>query len=323
MKNDAGSNSLRPKTLEDFIGQSEIVENLKIFLSAVKKRGFPSDHLLFYGPAGTGKTTLAQVIANELKANIKITSGAALTKTGDLAAILTSLKDNDVFFIDEIHRIPKTVEEMLYPALEDNRLDIVIGKGPSARIISLSIPKILIIGATTKLALLSNPLRDRFGLILRLNYYEESNLKEIIKQAAKNLSIPITDEAALQIGKRARKTPRIALRILKRAKDYFDVKKAKKIDQQFLESLFDLLKLDDMGLTPVDWEYLAILNKKFNNQPVGLSTIAASLSEEEKTIEEYIEPYLLRLGLIKKTTRGRVLTPLALKYLKEINNRLF
>jgi Holliday junction DNA helicase RuvB len=323
MKNDVGSNSLRPKTLEDFIGQSEIVENLKIFLSAVKKRGFPSDHLLFYGPAGTGKTTLAQVISQELRTNIKITTGAALTKTGDLAAILTSLKDNDVFFIDEIHRIPKAVEEMLYPALEDNRLDIVIGKGPSARIISLTIPKILIIGATTKLALLSNPLRDRFGLILRLNYYEEPNLKEIIKQAAKILSVPISDDAALQIAKRARKTPRIALRILKRAKDYFDVKKAKKIDQQFLQSLFDLLKLDVMGLTPVDWEYLTILNKKFNNQPVGLSTIAATLSEEEKTIEEYIEPYLLRLGLIKKTTRGRVLTPLALKYLKEINNSLF
>jgi Holliday junction DNA helicase RuvB len=294
MKNDVGSNSLRPKTLEDFIGQSEIVENLKIFLSAVKKRGFPSDHLLFYGPAGTGKTTLAQVISQELRTNIKITTGAALTKTGDLAAILTSLKDNDVFFIDEIHRIPKAVEEMLYPALEDNRLDIVIGKGPSARIISLTIPKILIIGATTKLALLSNPLRDRFGLILRLNYYEEPNLKEIIKQAAKILSVPISDDAALQIAKRARKTPRIALRILKRAKDYFDVKKAKKIDQQFLQSLFDLLKLDDMGLTAVDWEYLTILNKKFNNQPVGLSTIAATLSEEEKTIEEYIEPYLLR-----------------------------
>jgi Holliday junction DNA helicase RuvB len=323
MKNDVGSNSLRPKTLEDFIGQSEIVENLKIFLSAVKKRGFPSDHLLFYGPAGTGKTTLAQVISQELRTNIKITTGAALTKTGDLAAILTSLKDNDVFFIDEIHRIPKAVEEMLYPALEDNRLDIVIGKGPSARIISLTIPKILIIGATTKLALLSDPLRDRFGLILRLNYYEEPNLKEIIKQAAKILSVPISDDAALQIAKRARKTPRIALRILKRAKDYFDVKKAKKIDQQFLQSLFDLLKLDDMGLTAVDWEYLTILNKKFNNQPVGLSTIAATLSEEEKTIEEYIEPYLLRLGLIKKTTRGRVLTPLALKYLKEINNSLF
>lgn len=323
MKNETVANNLRPKTLDDFIGQNEIVENLKIFLSAVKKRGFPSDHLLFYGPAGTGKTTLAQVIANELRTNIKITSGAALTKTGDLAAILTSLKDNDVFFIDEIHRIPKPVEEMLYPALEDNRLDIVIGKGPSARIISLSIPKILIIGATTKLALLSNPLRDRFGLILRLNYYQEDNLKKIIKQAAKNLSIPITDDAALQIAKRARKTPRIALRILKRAKDYFDVKKAKKIDQQFLQSLFDLLKLDDLGLTPVDWEYLTILNKKFNNQPIGLSTIAATLSEEEKTIEEYIEPYLLRLGLIKKTTRGRVLTPLALKYLKEINNRLF
>jgi Holliday junction DNA helicase RuvB len=323
MKDEALGNNLRPKTLDDFIGQNEIVENLKIFLSAVKKRGFPSDHLLFYGPAGTGKTTLSQVIANELKTNIKITSGAALTKTGDLAAILTSLKDNDVFFIDEIHRIPKSVEEMLYPALEDNRLDIVIGKGPSARIVSLSIPKILIIGATTKLALLSNPLRDRFGLILRLNYYQEENLKKIIKQAAKNLSIPITDEAALQIGKRARKTPRIALRILKRAKDYFDVKKAKKIDQQFLESLFDLLKLDDMGLTPVDWEYLTILNKKFNNQPIGLSTIAATLSEEEKTIEEYIEPYLLRLGLIKKTTRGRVLTSTALKYLKAINNSLF
>jgi len=323
MKTDSQNLNFRPTSLNEFIGQKEIIENLKIFLEAVKKRGVPSDHILFYGPAGTGKTTLAYIISQELRSNIKITSGAALTKTGDLAAILTSMKDNDVFFIDEIHRLPKTVEEMLYPALEEYRLDIVIGKGPSARIVSLTLPKVIIIGATTKLALLSTPLRDRFGLILRLNYYDDEEIKKIILQAAKKLAIPLTETAAKEIAKRARKTPRIALRILKRAKDYYDVKKVRKIDELFLNSLFDLLKLDHLGLTPLDWEYLNILHKKFNNQPIGLSTIAATLSEEERTIEEYIEPYLLRLGLIKKTTRGRILTPLALKYLKEINLTLF
>jgi Holliday junction DNA helicase RuvB len=325
MKNSENINNItpRPQSLDDFVGQKEITDNLKIFIAAIKKRGSPSDHLLLYGPPGTGKTTLARIIANEIKSQIRITSGAALTKTGDLAAILTNMKDNDIFFIDEIHRLLKPVEEMLYPVLEDYRLDIVIGKGPAARVISLSLPRILIIGATTKLALISTPLRDRFGLVLRLNYYNEHELKKIVLRTSIILNIPISEYAALEIAKRSRKTPRIALKILKRAKDYFEVKKAKIIDEGFLNSLFNLLKLDNLGLTPIDWEYLNTLKVKFNNQPVGLSTIAASLSEEEKTIEESIEPYLLRLGLIKKTSRGRVLTPLALKYLKEINNGLF
>lgn len=310
--------NLRPKKFDEFIGQKEIIENLKIFVAAIKKRGFPDDHLLLYGPPGTGKTTLAYLIANELHTQIKITTGASLTKTGDLAAILTNLKDNEIFFIDEIHRLAKPVEEMLYSVLEDYHLDIVIGKGPSARIINLSIPKILIIGSTTKLAVISAPLRDRFGLTLRLDYYHEDDLKKIILKAAKKINFSLSEKLAEEIAIRSRKIPRIALRILKRAKDLYDVKKIKKIDQEFINHLFGILKMDRLGLNPIDLQYLEVLYKKFYNQPVGLTTLAASLSEDEKTIEEFIEPYLLRLGLIKKTAKGRVLTAKGLTYLGQI-----
>lgn len=308
-------NQLRPKSLSEYIGQKKVVATLKLFLNGVKKRGTPSEHLLLYGPAGIGKTTLAYVIAKELGGELKITSGPVLQKGADLAAILTNLKDNDVLFIDEIHRLPKTVEEILYPVLEDFNLDIVVGKGASARIVRLPIPKITIIGATTKIALLSAPLRDRFGLILRLDYYLSSEMEEIINRSAKILKVPITKEAIQLISHRCRRIPRIANRILKRVKDIFEVNRYKIIDKEILEKLFDMLEIDPLGLTNIDLKYLNVLAEKFNNQPVGVETIASSLSEDKRTIEEYIEPYLLQLGLIKKTSRGRVLTDRALRHL--------
>ncbi len=308
--------NLRPKSLKDYIGQKNIIKTLSLFIEAVKKRGYPSEHLLFYGPPGIGKTTLAYIVANELHGDIKVTSGATLTKTADLAAILTNLKDNDVLFIDEIHRLPKPVEELLYPVLEDFFLDIIIGKGPSARTVRLTIPKITIIGATTKLALLSAPLRDRFGLIMRLDYYAYDELKEIIKRAAKILGVKITDQAAKEIALRSRKTPRIANRILKRAKDILEVEKKSLIDEQLLNNLFKMLDIDSIGLTDIDKKYLKTLFEKFNNLPVSLSTIASSLSEDIKTVEDFIEPYLIQLGFIKKTSRGRQLTAKAIEHIK-------
>lgn len=308
--------NLRPKFLKDYIGQKNIVKTLKLFIDAVKKRGKPSEHILFYGPPGIGKTTLSYIVANELNGDIKVTSGATITKTGDLAAILTNLKDNDVLFIDEIHRLPKAVEEMLYPVLEEYMLDIIIGKGPSARTVRLNVPRITIIGATTKLALLSAPLRDRFGLLLRVDYYTLDELKEIIKRSASILKIPITDKAAYEIALRSRKTPRIANRILKRARDVLEVEKHKQIDEKLLDKLFKLLEIDELGLVDVDKKYLKILSEKFNNQPVGVETIASALSEDVKTVEEFIEPYLLQIGFIKKTSRGRQLTQKALSHLK-------
>ncbi|PIV09068.1 Holliday junction branch migration DNA helicase RuvB [Candidatus Roizmanbacteria bacterium CG02_land_8_20_14_3_00_36_15] len=299
--------SLRPQKLSDYIGQKNAAKTLKLFLDAVKKRGKPSEHILFYGPPGIGKTTLAYVVANELQGEIKVTSGAAITKTGDLAAILTNLKDNDVLFIDEIHRLPKPVEEMLYPVMEEYVLDIIIGKGPSARTLRLTVPRITIIGATTKLALLSAPMRDRFGLLLRIDYYTTGEIEQIIKRSAKILNIPITSEAAHQISLRSRKTPRIANRILKRARDILEVDKHIQIDEKLMEKLFSLLEIDENGLTEIDRKYLDVLTNKFSNQPVGVETIASALSEDVQTVEEFIEPYLLRLGFIKKTSRGRVL----------------
>lgn len=318
--------NLRPKLLKDYIGQENIVKTLKLFIDAVNKRGKPSEHILFYGPPGIGKTTLAYIVANELKGEIKVTSGATITKTGDLAAILTNLKDNDVLFIDEIHRLPKPVEEMLYPVMEEYSLDIIIGQGPSARTVRLPVPRITIIGATTKLALLSAPLRDRFGLLLRLDYYHKAEIEKIIIRSANILKIPVTTEAAHEIALRARKTPRLANRILKRARDVFEVDKHKEIDKKLLDKLFSLLEIDEIGLTDIDKQYLEILGRKFNNTPIGVETIASSISEDKRTVEEFIEPYLLRLGFIKKTTRGRLLTQKALTYLK-INkveqNKLF
>ncbi len=315
MGDSVGSN-LRPKNLKDYIGQEGIVKTLQMFVKAVKGRGKPSEHLLFYGPPGIGKTTLAHIIANELSGDIKVTSGAVIERSGDLAAILTNLKDNDVLFIDEIHRLPKTVEEVLYPVMEEYILDIIIGKGPAARTVRLPIPKITIIGATTKLALLSPPLRDRFGLILRLDYYKEDEIMNIIMRSSSLLNLPIDKNAAKEIAKRARRTPRVANRILKRARDIFDVDKHNKIDEKLLLKLFELLELDEFGLSDVDRKYLLTVGKKFQNLPVGVETISSALSEDRRTVEEFIEPYLLQIGFIKKTPRGRVLTSKALQHLK-------
>lgn len=308
--------NLRPKLLKDYIGQENVSKTLKMFIDAVNKRGKPSEHILFYGPPGIGKTTLSYIVANELKGEIKITSGATITKAGDLAAILTNLKDNDVLFIDEIHRLPKPVEEILYPVMEEYSLDIIIGQGPSARTVRLPVPRITIIGATTKLAMLSAPLRDRFGLLLRIDYYSMPEIEKIIKRSAKIFDIKITDVAAHQIALRARKTPRLANRILKRARDVFEVDKHKEIDEKLLEKLFELLEIDEVGLTDIDKQYLEVLDKKFNNTAVGVGTIASALSEDVRTVEEFIEPYLLQLGFIKKTSRGRQLTPKALTHIR-------
>ncbi len=316
MSQNKGDENLRPRLLKEYIGQGNVVKTLKLFIDAVKKRGKASEHILFYGPPGIGKTTLAYIVANELKGEIKVTSGATITKTGDLAAILTNLKDNDVLFIDEIHRLPKAVEEILYPVMEEYSLDIIIGKGPSARTVRLPVPRITIIGATTKLAMLSSPLRDRFGLLLRIDYYTDSELEEIIKRSANILGIPITSFAAKQIALRSRKTPRLANRILKRARDILEVDHHLQIDEKLLSKLFGLLEIDEVGLVDIDKEYLKILADKFGNQPVGVETIASALSEDVRTVEEFIEPYLLQIGFIKKTSRGRQLTSKALSHLK-------
>jgi len=308
-------NNLRPKSLSDYIGQDNIKKTLKLFIDAVKNRGTPTEHVLFYGPPGIGKTTLSYIIANELQGELKITSGAAIQKSGDLAAILTNLKENDVLFIDEIHRMPKPVEEMLYPVMEEYALDIIIGKGPSARTVRLSLPPITIVGATTKLALLSAPLRDRFGLLLRLDYYTDPDMVKIIQRSSTLLNLNITDEAASEIAKRGRKTPRIANRILKRARDVLEVDKHEKIDINVLTKLFKLLGIDSMGLNDMDIQYLYLIGRKFNNMPTGIETIASSLSEDRRTIEEFIEPYLLQIGFIKKTPKGRMLTNDAFKHM--------
>ncbi|OGK10077.1 Holliday junction DNA helicase RuvB [Candidatus Roizmanbacteria bacterium RIFCSPHIGHO2_01_FULL_35_10] len=306
---------LRPSKLTEYIGHKNIVKTLRLFIDAVKNRGTSTEHLLFYGPPGIGKTTLAYIIAHELSGDLKITSGAAITKAGDLAAILTNLKDNDVLFIDEIHRLPKPVEEMLYPVMEDFSLDLIIGKGPAARTVRLSVPHITIVGATTKLALLSAPLRDRFGLVLRIDFYEFNEIVEIVTRSSKILNIPITKEAAQEIAKRSRKTPRFANRILKRARDMFEVDKHKVLDEDLLKKLFSLLEIDNNGLTPVDRKYLKLITEKFQNSAVGLDTIALSMSEDKRTIEEFVEPYLMQIGFIKKTSRGRVVTTKGLQYL--------
>ncbi len=311
----ADINILRPKALEDYIGQSNVIKTLKLFLNAVKSRGQATEHILFYGPPGIGKTTLSYIISNELEGNIKITSGAAISKTGDLAAILTNLKNNDVLFIDEIHRLPKPVEEMLYPVIEEYALDIIIGKGPSARTMRLPVPQITIVGATTKLALLSAPLRDRFGLVLRLDYYTDPEMFEIVKRSAALMEVKITDNAIKEISSRSRKTPRIANRILKRARDVVEVDNHTEIDDKVIDKLFTLLEIDEMGLTDIDIQYLRAIADKFQNSPVGVETLASALAEDRRTIEEFIEPYLLRLGFIKKTPRGRVVTPKGLKHL--------
>ena len=308
--------ALRPNNWSDYIGQETIKKNLEVLLTAAKARGNSPEHILFYGPPGLGKTTLAYLVTKELGLNMKITSGPAIMKVGDLAAILTNLQSGDILFIDEIHRLNKLIEEVLYPAMESGKLDIIIGKGPSARTIQLDLPSFTLIGATTRLSLLSSPLRSRFsGGIYRLQYYTEKEITEIIKRSAGILKIQITDQAAEEIAKRARFTPRLANYFLKRCRDLAEINKTI-IDEEVVRKTLSMLEIDEKGLGVAEQMYLKCLHETFKNKAVGLNTISASIGEEESTIEEVIEPYLLQVGFIDRTPRGRVLTETGRNHLK-------
>ena len=308
-------NSLRPKTIDEYIGQSKIKANLEVFISAAKKRGDALDHVLLYGPPGLGKTTLAAIIANELGVQFRQTSGPAIEKAGDLAAILTNLEENSVLFIDEIHRMNKVIEEMLYPALEDFSMDIILGQGPSARTVKLPLKKFTLIGATTKSGMISSPLRDRFGVMCRLEIYSPDELRRIIERSARIVEISIDGDAALEIAKRSRGTPRIANRLLKRVRDFAEVKNRRNVDVEMAKEALNLLEVDEIGLDFVDRRILESIIKTFDGGPVGLETLAAATGEDANTIEDMYEPYLLQLGFIKRTTRGRVCLPAAYKHL--------
>ena len=308
-------NSLRPKTLQEYIGQDKVKENLKVYIEAAKKRGEPLDHVLLYGPPGLGKTTLANIISNEMNSNIKITSGPAIEKPGDLAALLTNLSEFDVLFIDEIHRLNKSVEEILYPALEDYTLDIMIGKGPSARSIRLDLPKFTLIGATTKAGSLTTPLRDRFGIVQKLELYSIEDLSTIIKRSSKILGVEIDDDASIEIARRARGTPRIANRLLKRVRDFSLVLSDGKIDLKIAKYALNQLEIDELGLEETDRKMLSMMIVQYSGRPVGIEALAASLGEEIDTIEDVYEPYLLQIGFIARTPKGRVVLPAAYEHL--------
>ncbi len=305
---------LRPQSLEDYIGQDQVKRALRLFIDAGKQRGGAMEHVLFYGPPGMGKTTLSQIMARELQGDLKITSGPAIEKTGDLAAILTNLKDNDVLFIDEIHRLPRAVEEALYPVMEELALDIVLGKGAGARTVRLSVPRIVVIGATTRMSLLSAPFRDRFGLVLRLDNYTQEDIAAIVHRSARILGIPLDDDVALEIARRSRSTPRIANRILKRTRDLFEMHDHETVSSDLAHKLFDILEIDPAGLNAIDVAYLKTLVSHFGGGPVGLSTMATALSEDTHTLEEYIEPFLIQQGLIKKTPKGRIATDAGMRH---------
>ena len=307
--------SLRPKKLQDYIGQNKVKDNLDIFMAAAKKRGEPIEHVLLHGCPGLGKTTLAHIIANEMGANIKVTSGPAIEKTGDLAAILTNLANGDILFIDEIHRLNKIIEEVLYPAMEDFALDIVIGKGPSARTLRLDLPKFTLIGATTRISLISAPLRDRFGASFKLDFYQDQDIEEIINRNAKILQTKIDDTAGAQIASRARKTPRVANRLLKRVRDFAEVKGDGKITEPLAIEALGLLEIDALGLDEVDRKILQTIIEKFSGGPVGLSTLAAATSEDTETLEDIYEPFLMQLGFLNRTPKGRMATKTAYEHL--------
>lgn len=312
--------SLRPESLDDFIGQQSLKDNLRIFIEAAKRQHTAMDHLLFSGPPGLGKTTLSQIISKELGVGFKATSGPILAKAGDLAAILTNLKERDVLFVDEIHRMNHLVEEVLYPAMEDFQLDLMIGEGPAARSIRIDLPHFTLVGATTRSGMLSSPLRDRFGIPLHLDFYNHDDLKKIIIRDAKLLGILISEDGALEIAKRSRGTPRIATRLLKRTRDFAIVQQKKTIDRAIADIALKRLDIDEVGLDSMDRKYLKCILEFYNGGPVGVETLAAVLSEQRDTVEEIVEPYLLQQGLIQRTARGRVLTSEGFKYLGVKNN---
>ncbi|MFR5876830.1 MAG: Holliday junction branch migration DNA helicase RuvB [Eubacterium sp.] len=314
-------NSLRPKQLSDYIGQEKAKENLSIYIQAAKLRGEPLDHVLLYGPPGLGKTTLAGIVANEMGVNIRITSGPAIEKQGDLVAILSNLESGDVLFIDEIHRLNRTVEEILYPAMEDGKIDIIIGKGPSARSYQLSLPKFTLIGATTRAGQISAPLRDRFGVIARLEMYTNDELAKIVDRSSKILNIPLDSKGAYQIASRSRGTPRIANRLLKRSRDFAEVKYDGVITEEAANDALGSMDIDELGLDAIDRRLLMTMIRNYNGGPVGLETIAAAIGEESVTIEDVYEPYLMQIGFLSRTPRGRCVTPAGYRHLGiEFNN---
>lgn len=329
MENDTGSpangpegaseeildNSLRPKTLDDYVGQEKIKGSLRVFIEAAKLRKEPLEHILFYGPPGLGKTTLAHVMANETGSSIKITSGPAIERAGDLVSILTSLEDSDIIFIDEIHRLGKVVEEILYPAMEDYAVDIVVGKGPGAKTLRVELPKFTLIGATTRVSMLSSPLRDRFGIIHALDFYQDEEIGNILGRSAKIMNIEADPESLGEIAKRSRKTPRIANRLLKRVRDFATVYEKGVVGKEITQRALSDMGVDCYGLDDTDRRYLTVLIKKFSGGPAGLETLAAATAIDKETIEEVIEPYLMQTGFIKRTPKGRVATDRSLEYL--------
>jgi len=306
---------LRPQVLDEFIGQRQAKSNLKVFIEAARNRGEALDHVLFAGPPGLGKTTLAQIVSRELGVNFKATSGPVIAKAGDLAALLTNLEDRDVLFIDEIHRLNPAVEEILYPAMEDFQLDLIIGEGPAARSVRIDLAKFTLVGATTRTGLLTTPLRDRFGIPVRLNFYEEDELLDIVTRGARVLGLAMTEDGALEIARRARGTPRIAGRLLRRVRDFASVDGTVQVDRQAADKALRRLEVDSLGLDALDHRYLKCIAVNFGGGPVGIETIAASLSEPRDAIEEIIEPYLIQQGFVNRTPRGRILTPHAFKHL--------